>query len=120
MKFVVCDDDPVIRYLLEVVLAKRGGHEVIAVEHSPEVAAAVAEHSPDMVLLDFMMPGLSGLDVAAELAADPSTAGTPIAFLTGRADIADEEFADLNVVGIIEKPFDTATLATRLQELLVP
>jgi CheY-like chemotaxis protein len=119
MKFVVCDDDPVIRYLLEVVLAKRGGHDVVAIEHSSDVAAAVAEHRPDMVLLDFMMPGLSGLDVAAELASDPATAGTPIVFLTGRADIADEEFADLNIVGVIEKPFDTATLVTRLQEMLV-
>jgi CheY-like chemotaxis protein len=118
MKIVVCDDDPVIRYLLEVVLAKRGGHEVVAIEHSTDVSTAVSEHSPDMVLLDFMMPGLTGLDVAAELAADPVTAATPIVFLTGRSDIADEDFADFNVVGIIEKPFDTATLVSRLQTML--
>jgi len=118
MKLVVCDDDPVIRYLLEVVLGKRGGHDVTAIEAASAVSAAVADKKPDLVLLDFMMPGLSGLDVAAELAADPETAGVPIVFLTGRADIADETFEDLNVVGVIEKPFDTATLATRLQEMI--
>jgi CheY-like chemotaxis protein len=118
MKLVVCDDDPVIRYLLEVVLAKRGGHEVTVIEHSGDVASAVAEQRPDLVLLDFMMPGLSGLDVASELASDPDTADTPVVFLTGRADIEDEEFEGLNVVGVIEKPFDTATLVFRLQEML--
>lgn len=118
MKLVVCDDDPVIRYLLEVVLGKRGGHEVTAIEDASAVAAAAAEGQPDLVLLDFMMPGLSGLDVASELAADPATAGIPVVFLTGRADIADESFEDLNVVGVIEKPFDTSTLGTRLQEMI--
>ncbi len=118
MKLVVCDDDPVIRYLLEVVLAKRGGHDVRAIEHAADVAGAVASDLPDLVLLDYMMPGLSGLDVASELAADPATSSVPVVFLTGRADIADEEFEDLNVVGVIEKPFDTSTLATRLQEMI--
>ena len=87
MKLVVCDDDPVIRYLLEVVLAKRGGHDVTAIEHAADVASAVAGDLPDLVLLDFMMPGLSGLDVASELAADPATSSVPVVFLTGRADI---------------------------------
>jgi two-component system phosphate regulon response regulator PhoB len=118
MKLVVCDDDPVIRYLLEVVLGKRGGHDVTAIEDASNVSAAVAEQQPDLVLLDFMMPGLSGLDVAAELAADPQTAEVPVVFLTGRADIADESFEGLNVVGVIEKPFDTSTLAIRLQEMI--
>ncbi|MDH4116508.1 MAG: response regulator [Acidimicrobiia bacterium] len=118
MKFVVCDDDPVIRYLLEVVLGKRGGHDVVAVDDATQVAVNVAQHNPDLVLLDFMMPGLTGLDVAAELAADPATAGTPVAFLTGRADIEDQDFTELNVVGVIEKPFDTSTLATRLLEMI--
>jgi CheY-like chemotaxis protein len=118
MKLVVCDDDSVIRYLLEVVLGKRGGHDVTAIEEASRVSAEVAARQPDLVLLDFMMPGLSGLDVAAELAADPTTAEVPIVFLTGRSDIADETFEDLNVVGVIEKPFDTSTLATRLQEMI--
>lgn len=118
MRFVVCDDDPVIRYLLEVVLGKRGGHEVIAVGSPHEVTATVTEHKPDLVLLDYVMPGRTGMEVVEELRADPETAHVKIAFLTGRVDIADEEQLEtLNVSGIIEKPFDTATLADRLAQL---
>jgi CheY-like chemotaxis protein len=116
MRLVVCDDDPVIRYLLEVVLAKRGGHDVRAVEHPEEVSTAVLEHDPDLVLLDYVMPRRSGLEVVEELRADPRTADVRVVFLTGRVDIGDEAALDaLGVVGIIEKPFDTATLADRLR-----
>lgn len=118
MRFVVCDDDPVIRYLLEVVLGKRGGHEVIAVGNPNEVSPTVVEHEPDLVLLDYVMPGRTGMDVVEELRSDPATAEVKVAFLTGRVDIADEAQLDaLKISGIIEKPFDTATLADRLAAL---
>lgn len=118
MRLVICDDDPVIRYLLEVVLGKRGGHEVHAVAHPDGVAEAVIEFRPDLVLLDFVMPGRSGLEVVEELRSDPATSDVKVALLTGRVDVADEQELDsLGVLGVIEKPFDTATLATRLARL---
>lgn len=119
MKLVVCDDDPVVRYLLEVVLAKRAGHSVVVVGHPDAVCPAVVEHSPDLVVLDYVMPGRNGRDVVEELRADPVTAGVPVVFLTGRADLGDEaELAAIGVVGIVEKPFDTSSLADRLAEML--
>ena len=118
MRLVICDDDPVIRYLLEVVLGKRGGHDVRSVEHPEDVNQAVIDHQPDLVLLDYVMPRRTGLEVLEELRADPETATVKVVFLTGRVDIADEASLDaLGVVGVIEKPFDTATLADRLVEL---
>lgn len=117
MRLVICDDDPVIRYLLEVVLGKRGGHDVVSVADPEEVGSAVISHRPDLVLLDFVMPRRTGLEVVEELRADPKTADVRIVFLTGRVDIADEgSLESLGVVGVIEKPFDTATLASRLAE----
>lgn len=118
MKLLVCDDDPVIRYLLEVVLAKRGGHDVISTGEAADVAETARRERPDGVLLDYMMPGLSGLDVAGELAADPLTAAIPVVFLTGRADLDEDDFRDLNIAGVIEKPFETATLAERVRVLI--
>lgn len=118
MKFLVCDDDPVIRYLLQVVITKRG-HEVVAVEHPDGVAPAVIEHAPDMILLDYMMPDRTGADVVEELRADPQTAATPVAYLTGRADVGDgTTLEEMGVVGVIEKPFDTSTLIPRLLSML--
>ena len=119
MKFLICDDDPVIRYLLEVVLAKRGGHEVITVSDPLEVVPTATATTPDLVLLDYVMPVRTGAEVAQDLAAEPHTASIPVVFLTGRADVSgDEGFDELGVKGIIEKPFDTTTLADRLIALI--
>lgn len=118
MRLVICDDDPVIRYLLEVVLGKRGGHDLRTVGEPEQVSDAVLSHRPDLVLLDYVMPRRSGLEVVEELRSDPETRDVKVVFLTGRVDIADEASLDaLGVVGVIEKPFDTATLADRLTEL---
>ncbi len=115
MKFLVCDDDPVIRYLLKVVLGRRGGHEVTVIEDPDRVLAAARTTRPDLVVLDQMMGGLHGTDVAARLRADPVTRAIPIVLLTGRDDLAAElDVASLGIVGIMTKPFDTATLAARL------
>lgn len=119
MRLVICDDDPVIRYLLEVVLAKRGGHDVVLVDRPEAVLDAVADHQPDLVLLDYVMPRLSGLEVVEQLRADERTADVKAALLTGRVDVGDEaSLESLGVVGVIEKPFDTATLASRLSEMI--
>ena len=118
MRLVICDDDPVIRYLLEVVLGKRGGHDIVSVANPEDVGEAVLSHDPDLVLLDYVMPRRTGLEVVEELRAVPETADVKVVLLTGRVDIADEASLDaLGIVGIIEKPFDTATLANRLVSL---
>lgn len=118
MRLVICDDDPVIRYLLEVVLSKRGGHDVRTVDDPELVVDAVVSHQPELVLLDYVMPKLTGLDVVEQLRADPRTADVKVVFLTGRIDVSDEASLEaLGVVGVIEKPFDTATLADRLTAL---
>lgn len=118
MRFVICDDDPVIRYLLEVVLGRRGGHDVVSVGNGEEVAEAVLAHDPHLVLLDYVMPRRTGLEVVEELRADPATANVKVVFLTGRVDVAEEvSLGELGVVGVIEKPFNTATLSSQLVQL---
>lgn len=115
MKFLFCDDDPVIRYLLEILLSKRGGHDVVPVANPLEVVAQAIATSPDMILLDYVMPGMTGLDVVESLRQEEATQSIPVVFLTGRSDIADASFLDaLGVKGVIEKPFDTYTFIDRL------
>jgi len=119
MKILACDDDPVIRYLLEVVLGRRNGHEVVSVAHPDAVIPAILEHSPDLVLIDYVMPGKSGLQVVEEMSERPETADTPVVFLTGRVDVnVNESLVGSQVAGLIEKPFDTSTISARLVEMV--
>ncbi len=115
MKVLICDDDPVIRYLLTVVLGKRAGDEVIEVASADDVFGAALEHRPDVIVLDYVMPNRDGASIVTELRTDPVLGAIPVVFLTGRSDIAEETLDEIGVAGLIEKPFDASTLHDRLQ-----
>jgi DNA-binding response OmpR family regulator len=79
---------------------------------------ARAEH-PDVVLLDVMMPGRSGWEVAEELLGDESTSSIPIIFLTARAEIRDRaKGIDLGGVDYVTKPFNPVELAPLVEDLV--
>lgn len=119
MKILTCDDDPVIRYLLEVVLGRRNGHDVIGVAHPDAVIPAILEHAPDLLLIDYVMPGRTGVEVVEALSANAATSDIPVVFLTGRVDVnVNQSLAGSQVAGLIEKPFDTSTLSDRLVEMV--
>lgn len=117
MRILVCDDDAVIRYLLNVVLGKRNGDEVIEVAAAGDVVSKARDTSPDLIVLDYLMPGRTGAELVGDLAAEEDLAAIPVVFLTGRSDIAADELRELGVAGLIEKPFDTSTLADRLRAM---
>ena len=114
MRVLICDDDPVIRYLLKVVLTKRAGDDVIEVANADEVFDTAMQHRPDLIVLDYVMPNRSGADVVEELRTDETLGSIPIVFLTGRSDIAEETLDEIGVAGLIEKPFDASSLPDRL------
>lgn len=119
LTFLCCDDDRVIRHLLKTVLERRGGHIVVEVGDPAEVVDRVIETQPDLVLLDYVMPGYNGMDVVKAMRENPLSEKVPVVFLTGRSDITD--FADLLTIGVIdviEKPFDALGLVDRLTKLL--
>jgi two-component system phosphate regulon response regulator PhoB len=115
MKVLICDDDPVIRYLLKVVLGKRAGDEVIEVANADEVFEAADLHRPDLIVLDYVMPNRNGAEVVEELRTDEVLGAIPVVFLTGRSDIAEETLDEIGVAGLIEKPFDASALPDRLR-----
>ena len=118
MKVLVCDDDRVIRRLLEMVVGRRAGQDLVTVDHPDRVIAAALEHEPDIIVLDYVLPDRSGLDVVEELRAHPDLASTPVAFMTGLEDVtSDDRYHSLGVAGVIVKPFDTDTLVDRLRTL---
>ena len=81
-RILVVDDEPSITRLLQLNLEQTGDYEV-ATENIPKAALAVAEEfQPDLLLLDVVMPGLDGGNLASQLQTSPKLKGVPIVFLT--------------------------------------
>ena len=117
-RVLVVDDDPVIRELL-VVNLEIEGHETVTAQDGAEALEAVAARPPDLLLLDVMMPTLSGWQVAERLKSDPATAAIPIVLLTARAMEADvRKGSSLGVERYVTKPFDPMDLMDVCSELL--
>jgi two-component system, OmpR family, phosphate regulon response regulator PhoB len=115
---VVVDDDPDIRALVSTRLSKAG--YVVTVESDGEAGLAAARAlQPDLVVLDWMMPGLSGIEVCRMLRDDPRTADTAVLLLTARAQEEDIErgFA-AGADDYLVKPFSVRELANRVDALL--
>lgn len=80
---LVIDDDVHYCRTLKKVLELRGGYSVRATTHGKEGIELARRHRPDMILLDIMMPGMNGTEVAAELLKNATTMSIPIMFVTG-------------------------------------
>jgi DNA-binding response OmpR family regulator len=115
---LVVDDEAPIRLLCRVNLEAEGMIVLEAADGDRGLELARAE-LPDVVLLDVMMPGRSGWEVAEELLADETTSGIPIIFLTARAEIRDRaKGIDLGGVDYVTKPFNPVELAPLVQDLV--
>ena len=75
-KILVVDDEPTIVRLMEFILARQG-HEMLVAVNGEEALEKIRAHSPDLVLLDIMMPRIDGYEVARIVRADPATARSP-------------------------------------------
>ena len=107
---LLVDDDPVILRLLEVNF-RLDGFEVSTASHGEEALTRAREGRPDAMVLDVMMPGLDGYEVAKRIRADAELAGIWLVFLTARTGDDDRllDF-DLDDVGKVMKPFDPIAL----------
>jgi two-component system, OmpR family, alkaline phosphatase synthesis response regulator PhoP len=117
-KVLVIDDEAPIRLLCRVNLEAEE-MDVIEAADGPAGVAKAQDESPDVILLDVMMPGLDGWRVAEQLLQDDRTRGIPIIFLTARAEFRDRARGlDIGGVDYITKPFNPLELAPLVQRLL--
>ena len=115
---LVVDDDPDIRELIAFKLRALGFTIEAAGDGEAALAAALAA-PPDLILLDVMMPKMSGHDVTKQLRANVSTEVTPIILLTAKAQESDVAYGfSLGATDYIIKPFSPRDLINRVQAVL--
>ena len=118
MRILVIDDEAPIRLLCRVNLEAEGMQVLEAADGLAGVEAARAER-PDVILLDVMMPGMDGWQVAERLVEDDTTNHIPLIFLTARAELRDRARGlELGGVDYITKPFNPVELASVVEQLL--
>ena len=118
IRVLVIDDEAPIRLLCRVNLEAEGMQVLEAADGPSGLEKARAE-TPDVVLLDVMMPGLDGWRVAEELLDDERTRRIPIVFLTARAELRDRARGiDLGGIDYVTKPFNPVELAPLVRSLL--
>src|SRR5579875_2198231 len=115
---LVIDDEAPIRLLCRVNLEAEG-MQVLEAADGPSGLETARVETPDVILLDVMMPGLDGWRVAEELLDDDRTERIPIVFLTARAELRDRARGiDLGGVEYVTKPFNPVELAPLVRDLL--
>ena len=110
MRILVVDDDPTVRDLLQLQL-ELAGHDVASAQDGAAGLAAVERERPDLLVLDVMMPELSGWEVLERLREDTRFAKLPVVLVTAR-DLPDdrERARQLGAFGILAKPHDPLAL----------
>jgi two-component system, OmpR family, alkaline phosphatase synthesis response regulator PhoP len=117
-RILIADDNTQNRELLEAYLADEG-HEILMAADGRQTVDVATERQPDLILLDIMMPKLSGYEVCEKLKADARTKNIPILMVTALRDMADiEKAVAAGADDFLSKPVHRIELKTRVKSLL--
>jgi two-component system, OmpR family, phosphate regulon response regulator PhoB len=115
---LIVDDESAIRDMVRMTL-ENAGFDVFDAASAHQAETLIAEQQPDIILLDWMMPGVSGLDFARKLKSDKQLSQIGIIILTARSEEDDRvRGLDIGADDFISKPFSTRELISRINALL--
>ena len=115
---LLVDDDPDIREIVRIVLEDQGT-TIFEASNGVEGLQVAREKRPDLIILDWMMPGMEGIDVARALRRDTETENIPIIMLTSRdADTDFEQSRQVGVFAYLVKPFSPLQLVSTVESAL--
>jgi DNA-binding response OmpR family regulator len=117
-RILVADDDPSVRELCRIVLGTEG-YEVLLAENATEGITLAQREHPDLVLLDWMMPEVDGMDALLALKADPATSAIPVVMLTALDGMPQITLATYNGAdGYVTKPFEVNDLLSLVRRFI--
>ncbi len=115
---VIADDDEDLRLLVEVTL-ENPAYNILTAVDGAQALEAVMQHQPDLLIIDWMMPGLNGCEVVTQLRQSTHMATLPVVMLTARdGQEAEAQTASLALAGYLVKPFSPLELIQKVREVL--
>ena len=118
-KILVAEDEPDILNLIAANL-RSAGYEVLKAADGPSALATARNQSPQLIVLDLMLPGMPGLEVCRSLKADPLTACIPVVMLTAKAEEVDRIVGlELGADDYLTKPFSPRELVLRIKNVFM-
>ncbi|MDH4247808.1 MAG: response regulator [Deltaproteobacteria bacterium] len=118
-KILYVEDDPDIQIVARLALERIGGFTVKVCSSGREALQQAEAFAPDLVLLDVMMPEMTGPQTLLALRQLPGLARVPMVFVTAKTQKSEvENYLQLGVVGVISKPFDPMKLAATVRSYL--
>lgn len=117
-RILVVDDEPAVRQMIDLALTQ-AGYVCLEAADTTEAQARIIDDMPDLVLLDWMLPGVSGVEYARRLRRDKLTRDLPVIMLTARTEEEDKvRGLDSGADDYITKPFSTRELLARIKAAL--
>lgn len=117
-KILCVEDDPDIRMILDLALSKLGGFQICLAEDASEALKQLDGFKPDLLLLDLMLPGMTGLELFSQIRSRQEYIDLPAILLTAKLCLeTPAEYTQPGMLGVIAKPFDPMSLASRIAQL---
>ena len=117
-KVLIADDEIHIIHVVTIKL-RNNGYEVISAENGADALALACGEQPDIIVTDFQMPGMTGLELVRQLREKETTKDIPVIMLTARGfAVEDEEKEKLQVLDILSKPFSPKELLRSITDVL--
>jgi DNA-binding response OmpR family regulator len=118
-KIMIVDDEPNLVELVRAILESEN-FEVITAYNGQEALEKLETVKPDLIIIDMMMPGMSGRELCEKIRANPKTKNLKVVFLTVArfSEVGKNVLQNLNVLDYITKPFENEDLVNRIKKVL--
>jgi CheY-like chemotaxis protein len=120
IKLLHVEDDADIREIAKLSLEISGEFDVVQCASGPDALDLVRDYTPDVILLDVMMQGMTGKETLTHMRRLPELEETPVVFMTARAQLSElDELRGIGAAAVISKPFDPMSLGEQIKKAMV-